>query len=90
MLQRGFWQLKFEDTGTHTAAYTAFSKTIHEKLMTHPDTPWLFLFFVTGCKTLRFASIVEFIVACPLCLHGSAVKIALCHEQSRNSPIAVY
>ena len=30
-------------------------------------------------QLLCFASIVEFIAACPLCLHGSAVKIALCH-----------
>ena len=37
---------------------------------------------------LCFTSIVEFIAACPLCLHGSAATIASCHAQSTNSPIA--
>ena len=26
---------------------------------------------------------------CPVCLYGSAVKIALCHAQSINSPITM-
>ena len=36
-----------------------------------------------------FTSIVELSAACPLCLHGSAEKIALCHAQGINSPIAL-
>ena len=37
-----FWQPKFEDTEIHTAAYTAFSKRIHVKLVTHMG---FFLYF---------------------------------------------
>ena len=36
-----------------------------------------------------FYAIVELGAACPLCLHGSAVKIMLCHAQSVNSPFAL-
>ena len=77
----------------HTAEYTAgttFSKRMHVKLVTQTG---FFLYLslkwrhITP-KMLCFTSIVEFIAACPLCLHGSAVTIALCHAQSTNSPIA--
>ena len=43
---RKYTQPKFEDTGTHTAAYTAFSKRIHMKLEIHR----LFPLFVVEVK----------------------------------------
>ena len=79
-------------TETHTAEWTWFSKRIHVKLVTHMgfflhlSLKWRY----TICKTLCFTFIVDFSAACPLCLYGSAVKIALCHAQSINSPIATH
>ena len=61
---------------------------IHVKLVTHFFLYLSLKWRYTACKTLCFASVVEFIAACPLCLHGSAVKIALCYAQSINRPIA--